>query len=97
MAENIKAYSPLAFAFIGEPAEQRKKEEREDIVQRHNNAGQRLRHAEFIGQNLGNDRVVCLPEGADEEKCEPNEDRALIVQFHICPRSTESHIFTFSL
>ena len=46
---------------------------------RHDDAGERLRHAEFVREYLGYNGVVGLPEGADKEKGEADEDGALII------------------
>jgi len=50
---------------VGERAEQRQQEKRQNVVQRHDRAGDRLIQAERFGQDLGDDAVVHLPEGTD--------------------------------
>ena len=68
-----------ALALVRDGAEERQQEERQHVVRRHDDAGERLRHAEFVREYLGYNGVVGLPEGADKEKGETDEDGALIV------------------
>ena len=77
-----RALTEARLALIGQRAEDRQHEQREHVIECHNDARPALRHAELIGQDLGDDIVVCLPERADEKESKTDADRALIVQFH---------------
>ena len=48
-------------------AKERQHEQRQHVIQRHDDTAVGLRHAKLIGQDLGDDGVVCLPERADEK------------------------------
>ena len=80
-----RAPAARALAPVGDRAEERQHKQRQNVVQRHDHAGQRLRHAEFVRQNQGNRVVIRLPEGADQEKREAHQYGALVVQFHTLP------------
>ena len=71
-----------AGTLVGDVAEQGQQEQRQHVVQRHDDAGPGLAHAEFVGQDQGNGVVIGLPEGADEEEGEAYHDGALVVEFH---------------
>ena len=71
-----------AGAFVGDVAEQGQQEQRQHVVQRHDDARPRLAHAELVGQDQGDGVVIGLPEGADEEEGEAYHDGALVVEFH---------------
>ena len=77
-----RAPAALARAAVGDGAEQRQKEQRQNVVERHDHAGGSLRHAEFVGENLRYDRIICLPEGADQEKGKSDKDGAFVVELH---------------
>ena len=74
----------FAPASVGQRPEEGEHEERQDVVDSHYDAGQRLGHSESVGEDLGDDRVVSLPESAYQEKCESDEQCALVVQFQNC-------------
>ena len=74
-----RAPAETAVAAVGDRAEQRQKEQRQHVVQRHHAAGGGLRQAELVRQNERDRVVIRLPEGADQEKCEADKDRPLIV------------------
>ena len=59
---------------VADRAEERQHEKRQDVVQRHDDPRERLRHAELVGQDLGDDGIVGLPEGADQEKRKADEN-----------------------
>ena len=77
-----RAAAPFGPAFIGKRAEQGQHEQREYVIQRHNDAGPALRHAELIRKYLGDDVIVRLPEGADEEECETHAYRPPVFELH---------------
>ncbi len=72
-----------ALRAVRDRSEKGKHEQSKDIVERHDDARYRLRHAELVGQDQGNDIVVGLPERADQKKRESDADSPLIVQFHL--------------
>ena len=78
-----RAPAHAAFAAVRQRAEQRQQKQRQYVVHRHDDAGAGLRHAELIHKNFGNNRIVSLPEGRNEEKSKADEDGALIVQLHM--------------
>ena len=75
----------LGVRAVGDGAEQRKQEQRKDIVRRHDSAGVGLVQVEGIRENEGYDAVVHLPECAYRQKGKARQYRALVVKFHIKP------------
>ena len=69
-------------AFIGQSAEQRQQEQGEDIVRRHDDAGNAFSHVEGFCEDLGDQVVVHLPEGADGQKRETDQYGAFGVELH---------------
>ena len=67
---------------VGDMAEQRQQEQCQHIVQRHDNAGPGLAHAELVGEDQGDRVVIGLPEGADQEKGEAHQNGAFVIEFH---------------
>ena len=67
---------------VGQGAEQRQQEQRQNVVDGHNDTGPALGHTELVGQQQGDGAVVCLPEQADEEKCEAHQQCAFVIEFH---------------
>ena len=79
-----RAPAPAVFAgLVRKRAEERQHEERHDIVERHNDAAQRVIEPERIRQDLGNDVVVHLPEHGDAQKHQSHEKRVFNVEFHV--------------
>ena len=83
------AFAPLAVVPVGYGAEEREEEQRKDVVQRHDEAGPRLRHSEFVGQDEGDRIVVCLPKGANKEEGKADKNSALVIKLH-CKTSERS-------
>ena len=75
----------LGVRAVGDGAEQRKQEQRKDIVRRHDSAGVGLVQVEGIRENEGYDAVVHLPECAYRQKGKARQYRALVIKFHIKP------------
>ena len=71
-----------AAAAIADGAEERQQEQGQDVIRRHNDAGVSFIQVEGVGEDLGDDAVVHLPEGADGKKREPHQNGALVVQLH---------------
>ena len=69
-------------AFIGQSAEQRQQKQSEDIVRRHDHAGNAFSHVEGFREDFGDQVVVHLPEGADGQKRETDQYGALGVELH---------------
>ena len=69
-------------AFIRQPAEQRQQKQSEDVVRRHDHAGNAFSHVEGFRENFGDQVVVHLPEGADGQKRETDQYGALGVELH---------------
>ena len=67
---------------VGELAEKRQQKQRQDVVQRHDDARDIIGHIEGVFQNQGYDAVVELPERADGEKCQAHQQRSLVVELH---------------
>ena len=68
---------------VGDCAEERQHKQRQNVVQRHDNARGRLRQAELVRQNQGDRVVIGLPEGADQEKGKSDKNGTLVVELHI--------------
>ena len=77
-----RALAQAAAAFIRDCAKERQHEQRQHVIQRHDDTAVGLRHAKLIGQDLGDDGVVCLPERADEKEREPDKQRAAVIELH---------------
>ena len=71
-----------AFALVRESAEQGQQEQGQNIVRRHNGAGEGFVQMKGIGQNQWHQVVVHLPESADGEKGKSHQDCSLGVEFH---------------
>ena len=76
------ALADLRMAPVRQRAEERQQEQREDVVRRHDRAGEGLVHVEGLGEDQRHDAVIHLPERADGQKREADEDGALIVELH---------------
>ena len=77
-----RAAAALAGVLVGDRAEQRQQKQRQNVVERHDDAGPCLRHAELVRQDQGDGIVIRLPEGADQEKGKANADGAFVVELH---------------
>ena len=77
----------LRIDFIRPRAEKRQQEQRQNVIQRHNAAGQRIADMESVFQDQWNDVVIHLPKGTDRQKCKPNQNGPFVIQFHdVLPR-----------
>ena len=63
-------------------AEQRQKEQRQHVVQRHDDARNIIGDVEGIFQNEGHHVVVQLPERADGQECQAHQERSLVIELH---------------
>ena len=79
------APSHTGSASVRKRAEKRQKEQGEDIVHRHDHAGQCLVQMESVRENKGDHVVVHLPEGSDRKKCKSHAYRLSGLQFHKTP------------
>ena len=77
-----RAAAAPAGVLVGDRAEQRQQKQRQNVVECHDDAGPRLRHAELVRQDQRDGVVIRLPEGADQEKGKANADGALVVELH---------------
>ena len=81
--EGGPAAHPGLPAPVGETAEQGQQEQSQNVVRRHDDAGEGLVHVEGSAEDQGHQIVVHLPEGADREKGQPHQDGALVVQLQL--------------
>ena len=79
---------------VGERAEKRQQEQRQNIVRRHDDAGIGLVHVERLGQNERHDVVIHLPERTDGQKRQPDEDGSLVVELHTLSPCSSSMILS---
>ena len=76
------ALAVAAAAAVGDRAEDGQHDDGQDIIQSHDHAGPELGHAEFVGQDNGDGRVIGLPENTDQEEREADQDGALVIELH---------------
>jgi len=76
------ALAVFGIALVGQGTENRQQEHGEDVVQCHDHAGPGLGHTEFVGQNHRDGGIVGLPESADQEKGEADQNGTFVVEFH---------------
>ena len=82
------ASAELGFAApVRKVPEQRQKEDRQQVVQTHNDAVLGILHAEHALQDERHDVVVDFPKAHDAHECKADEQRALEVEFHVDARS----------
>ena len=83
-AEEDKGH-PLAdfcMALIRDGAEERQQKERQNVVRRHDCAGECFVHVEGLREDQRHDAVVHLPERADGQEREADQDGTFAVEFH---------------
>ena len=81
--ENVgHALSDFCVRLIRARAEKRQEKECENIVRRHNRAGEGFVHVEGFGENERDDVVIHLPEGADGQKRETGLNCAAAIELH---------------
>ena len=76
------ALADLRVALIRDGAEERQQEERQNVVRRHNCTGEGFVHVEGLRENQRHDAVIHLPERADGQEREADQDGALVVELH---------------
>ena len=69
-------------ALIRDRAEERQQKERQNVVRRHDRAGERFVHVEGLREDQRHDAVVHLPERTDRQKRQAHQNRATVVQLH---------------
>ena len=72
----------LRMYLIGQASEKRKHKKSQDIVNRHNSAGNGVADVEGVFQNQRDDAVVELPEGADRQKGQTDQNGPFCVKLH---------------
>ena len=79
------AASEPGVAFIRQLAEKRQHEKSENVVNRHNTARERLGHVELVRQHEWNNRVIRLPEHADQEERHTRKKCPFVIEldFHL--------------
>ena len=78
-----RAAAQLMAAFVGDGAKQREHEQRQDIIQRHDDARGTLGQTELIGQNQRDGVVVGLPEGANQKEGKAYKNGFFVIQLHV--------------
>ena len=84
------ALAQARLAPVGQRAEQRQQEQRQDVVQRHHKACDIVPQGKAMLENQWNHKVIRLPEGADGEKRQADQKCALVVEFHMPPSLRKS-------
>ena len=74
------AAAQFCIGTVGQSPEEGQQEQRQDVVRRHNHAGEGLIQPKRALQDQGNKVVVHLPEGADGQKGQAHQDGAFVVQ-----------------
>ena len=66
-------------ALIRDRAEERQQKERQNVVRRHDRAGERFVHVEGLREDQRHDAVIHLPEGTDAKKSQSDQKRSFVI------------------
>ena len=89
-----RSLAVLGICPIGKGSENGEQKDGENVVDGHDGAGCCLRQSKVIGEDQGNDGVVCLPKGGDQKERHTHQKGAFVIQLH---KSTPFKVYAITV